>query len=151
MELIYHNYQAQNREACLAVFDSNRPLYFADEERPMFADFLDRVLQKSTLRYLVMELEGEVVGCGGVGLEEDRTLASLCWGMIRRDKHRRGIGRVLTQERIEAAQELGATRIRCATSQLTEAFYARFGFETEKREAEGFGPGLDRIDMMLTL
>lgn len=51
-----------DKEACLAVFDSNRPKFFSDSERPQFSAFLDRLPSP----YLVLvDRSGRVVACGG--------------------------------------------------------------------------------------
>ena len=37
---------------------------------------------------------------------------------------------------------------RLATSQLTYGFYEKLGFQTTKVTENGFGPGIDRYDMV---
>lgn len=141
-------YEARDRDACLALFDSNVPTYFTTEERPGFADWLTSMDPRA---YRVIERDGRVVACGGVGLEPDGAVASLCWGMVDQGLHRQGLGRALTQARIDAARALGATAVRCDTSQKTTAFYERFGFVITAVETDGYGPGLDRCEMRLAL
>ena len=140
-------YAPADRDACLALFDSNVPEFFTTEERPGFADWLDRAEA-----YRVIESEGRIVGCGGVAREADGTTASLCWGMVERGLQGQGLGRVLTEARIEAARGMeGVTAMRCDTSQKTTGFYERFGFRVTEVEPEAYGPGLDRCEMRLEL
>src|SRR5260370_31745648 len=54
-------YQSSDRDACLALFDSNVPRFFAALERGGFESFLDA----PDCSYFVMEHEGAVLGCGG--------------------------------------------------------------------------------------
>lgn len=142
-------YRPADRAQCLALFDCNVPRFFAASERPDFERFLDRHDGGS---YQVLEREGFVVGCGGFAVEEDGKTASLCWGMVDRTLHGTGLGRILTEARLLAAAAMpGVVQVRLDTSQHTQGFYARFGFETVSVSRDGYGPGLDRWDMMLRL
>lgn len=141
-------YDARDRDACLALFDSNVPTYFTVGERPGFEDWLGRMDPRA---YRVIERDGRVVACGGVAMEADGATASLCWGMVDQGLHRQGLGRALTEARIDAARALGATAMRCDTSQKTRAFYERFGFVVTAVETDGYAPGLDRCEMRLAL
>lgn len=142
------SYDARDRDACLALFDSNAPTYFMAGERADFAAWLERMDPAS---YRVIERGGRVAACGGVAMEPDGATASLCWGMVDGALHRQGLGRALTQARIDAARALGATAVRCDTSQKTTAFYERFGFVVTAVQMDGYGPGLHRCEMRLAL
>ncbi|MCW0371770.1 hypothetical protein NB710_002707 [Xanthomonas sacchari] len=143
-------YVIQDHAACLALFDSNVPQFFDRSERAGF----DRFLQHDTgaWHYLVIARAGAVVACGGHALRADGRVASFGWGMVDRRLHRQGLGRALTEARIDACRRsAGVTRIELDTSQHTQAFYARFGFGVERVMTDGYGPGLDRWDMALNL
>ncbi len=141
-------YRETDKAACLALFDSNVPQFFLSSERNGFAAFLDRVGRDRT--YQVIERDGRIVGCGGHAVEPDGITASLCWGMIDKALHRQGLGRLLTQARIDAAGLTpGVTQLRLDTSQHTADFYARLGFRIVKVTPDGYGAGLDRCDMIL--
>lgn len=138
-------YRGTDLEAVIAVFRSNIPKYFNHSEEMGLRDFL----ATSSKDYYVAEVDGEIVGCGGIGLNEDKTV-SLCWGMIRRDRLGTGLGKMLTEFRIAKAHEIfGHLPLVTSTSQHTEGFYQKFGFETVKRTSDGFGPGLDECKMQL--
>ena len=142
-------YTPADLEACLAVFDTNVPRYFISKEREEFRAFLENPPGP----YLVLEDEqGVIVGCGGHALGDEPGRADLCWGMVRQEKHRRGLGRRLIHARIDAAKADPAVRvIALNTSQLTTGFYERFGFRVTSTEPDGYGPGLDRCEMRLEL
>lgn len=143
-------YIAADRNACLAIFDSNVPEYFSSDKRSGFETFLDDL--PTSCAYQVIECDGAIVGCGGVAVEEDGCTASLCWGMIHNRRHRSGLGSALTAARLDAARAMGnVSQVRMDTSQHTKAFYNRFGFVTERIVKDGYGPGLDRCDMKLVL
>ena len=141
-------YQAGDRDACLALFDGNTPRFFDPSERADFAAWLDT----SPHPYLVILRDGRLVACGGHALDGDGTVAALCWGMVAQDVHGQGLGRALTQARLDAIRALPqVASVRMTTSQHTQGFYAAFGFETMKVTPNGFGPGIDQWDMLLTL
>lgn len=56
--------------------------------------------------YFVLEHEDQAAGCGGFELSGDGTIATLQWGMIRRDFQRMGLGRFLLLYRM---REIGRT------------------------------------------
>lgn len=143
------DYTPADRDGCLAIFDSNVPDFFVTAERGDFAGFLDALPGP----YLVIEdADGRLVACGGYAITPGTATADLCWGMAMRSLHGTGLGRLLTEQRIRRVVEDGlAAEIALNTSQHTVGFYERFGFRTERVTPDGFAPGLDRCDMLLTL
>lgn len=140
-------YSDDDFEACLRVFDSNVPDFFVLEERQEFSTFL-RDLPGP---YLVIEDDhGDVVGCGGYAINQNSHTADLCWGMVLRRLHRRGLGRRLTELRVEQARkDISVREIALGTSQHTVAFYEGLGFRTVEVVRDGYGTGLDRCEMRL--
>lgn len=135
----------EHRDACLDLFDGNVGTAFLPEERDGFASFLD----DPPGEYFVL-VDGTVAAaCGGIAFEDDmRTLASVCWTMVARHRQRLGLGRLITNACLDAAMnEVGCTTIRLDTTPQTEAFFHRFDFETVGVERDGYGPGLDRVEM----
>ncbi len=66
------------KEACLAIFNSNTPPFFAPHEREEFAQFLDTLSGP----YFVVEHNGQVIGCGGFFLIPNTPAVVLTWGMV---------------------------------------------------------------------
>ena len=150
-DLITRLYAAPDHAACMALFDSNVPRDFAPAERPDFAGFLDG-LPDNPACYLVLCLDGAVVACGGLVLKAHAAEARLSWGRVARDRHRMGLGRQLLQTRLDIARATpGLDSVAIETTPLSAGFYARFGFGVCGITPDGFGPGLDRWDMRLTL
>jgi GNAT superfamily N-acetyltransferase len=143
------DYTPADRAACLALFDSNVPDFFVEEERAGFAEFLDDLPGP----YLVIVDEaGAVVGCGGHAVTPGTRCTYLCWGMVRRDLHGTGLGRLLFDARLDAIRaDPGVDEVALDTSQHTRGFYEKRGFVTESVLRDGYAPGLDRCDMRLTL
>jgi len=137
-------------EACLRIFDSNVPDAFRPEERRDF----ERFLEDPPGPVWVVERGGkEVVACGGVAVEpEDPGLASLCWGMVRGDLQGRGLGRLLLEARIRALEADEAIQaLRLETIPDTVGFFRHLGFEVEREEPNGYGPGLPRVELRRSL
>lgn len=139
-------YRPADRDACLAIFDSDCPRFLHPEERPGFAAWLDS-LQGT---YLVIEEDGGVIGCGGYALEEDGVTLTLTWGLLHADHHGRRLGDLLLLERLaRALDECDATHSKLGTTELIEPFFERVGYRRVSKTPDGWGPGLDRVDLRL--
>jgi GNAT superfamily N-acetyltransferase len=145
----------EDREACLALFDGNTPPYFLPHERREFEAFLGALPPPPAL-YLVLIADGAVAACGGIAPEcdcsEEPGSWALCWGMVERTRHRRGLGRRLLRARLaHAALQPGARVVRLVTSQYSCPFFQREGFRVTGVKPGGFGAGLDAVSMVLDL
>lgn len=137
-------YLPKDRAACLALLRSNVPEHFSPREEAQ----LDAFLAAPPGPYFVVEDdEGAILACGGLVTEPHApSLAALCWGIVRADRQRRGLGRALTLHRLGAAAK-GVTRVRIETSQKVQGFYEKLGFVATEVVKDGFGPGLDHVTM----
>lgn len=139
-------YTQSDHTACLGLFDSNTPRYFAPEERRDFESFLDR----TDATMLVLETAaGELIGCGGYDIRDGGEEGALAWGMIARDWHRRGAGGTLLRARLSALQTAGATEVTLRTSQHSRGFFEREGFTEIGVVQDGFAPGIDMVELRL--
>jgi RimJ/RimL family protein N-acetyltransferase len=150
-DIVARLFRPEDFAACLAIFDSNVPKFFAAEER---AEFIHH-LQNMTIEdypYIVLMRGGKVVACGGLFLDWKNRQANLCWGMVDRPLHGQGLGSELTEVRLDFAQGLsGFDRLILETSQHTRGFYEGFGFVVLDIVPDGFAAGLDRVEMALRL
>lgn len=138
-------YTSDDLESVVAIFRSNIPKYFGPGEESGLRDFLEKFSDD----YYVCEIDGDIVGAGGIAVNADQTV-SLCWGMIREDHLGTGRGRALTEFRINKAREkFGGLPLVISTSQHTQGFYERFGFRLTEHTPNGFGPGIDICKMRL--
>jgi predicted GNAT family N-acyltransferase len=146
--MIFRQYDPADLKAVVSIFRSNIPKYFCDAEEDGLLDFL---AAHRAGGYYVVEADGEVIGAGGIALNEGvEATVSLCWGMVRSDHIGTGVGRRLTEFRINAAREdFGNVPIVLSTSQHTQGFYERFGFRLTEHTPDGFGPGIDICKMRL--
>ena len=150
MPLTLRPYRPDDRAACLTLFDSNTPRFFDPSERTDFAEFLNTGPDD----YFVAIDGSETVGCGGVFVTDEASgphWGGLCWGMVASARHRAGVGSFLLRQRLaylaETYPRLDAVLLN--TSQHSEGFFARFGFETVEVTPDAYAPGLDRYDMKL--
>lgn len=133
-------YEASDRIACLAVFDSLKPALIDSDARPDFEQWLD----KPAGAYFVLEHEGSIVGCGGYLLSGGRTGAMLRWGMIRADSRKMGLGRYLLMYRIrEIGKEGTVNTVLADVPRPSAAFYERQGFRVDAVPIGSPLPGRD--------
>lgn len=76
--------------------------------------------------------------------------------MVERALHQKGLGTILTQERLALARSFSdVDALILSTSQYSAGFYSKLGFTISKVTpsglSPGFGPGLDGIEMYLRI
>jgi hypothetical protein len=122
-QLNIRRYDPEDLEAVVAIFRSNIPKYFGHDEEAGLREFLGDPRRED---YFVCELDGDIIGAGGIALNEDETVSL----------------------RINAAREKHPMLpLVISTSQHTQGFYERFGFRLTHHEPDGFGPGIDICKM----
>jgi hypothetical protein len=115
------SYSQSDRHACLEILESNTPEFFIPTDCDGYGAFLDNLPGP----YFVLEEFGQIAACGGWAMDADG-VADLTWGMVRRDLHRRGLGRELLR--------FGSTRS-TTTAGVVDVVL------------DGFGAGLDKVTM----
>jgi len=148
-------YLPEHKDRLLQIFESNIPLYFADEELPLFFNFLDRdALQRGL--YSVIFNDDTIVGCGGIALNQPSKYTNelhviMTWGMIDNKVHKNGFGKELLLFRIKQAKELyPEVKIALGTTQYTFPFFEKYGFKTVAYEKDHWAKGLDLYQMELS-
>lgn len=142
-------------EGCLALARSNVPDFILPHEVAEYGAWLLRSCGPDADRgdacaYFVLE-DGaaSLAACGGIAFAEGAPVATLCWGLVRRDLHRRGIGTRMIVERLALARARGVEVVAMDTIPASVGFFQRQGFVEVARTRDGYGPGLDRIDLEL--
>lgn len=142
-------YQADDRDGCLALFASNVPKFFAPHERAEFVEFLETGTDPY---FVVIDDQGQIIGCGGYFVNRERASAGLTWGMVANAQHRQGVGRFLLRARLQQiCQEPDVQRVLLNTSQHTYGFFEKVGFVVESMVENGFAEGLHEYKMVLVL
>jgi ribosomal protein S18 acetylase RimI-like enzyme len=143
--MFYRAYTLADRAACLTIFDSNVPRFFAPEDHSDFERFLDAL---PGFYGVLCDADGKAIACGGIDENGDGTTASLTWGMVAADRHGQGIGKELTSARLARLADMPAVRrVLLNTSQLTVGFYLKLGFRVVRHIPDGYHVGVDRYDM----
>lgn len=142
------------KNALLAIFKSNMPLYFAEEELPLFIAFLNKdVFVKN---YAVVFQENTIVGCGGIALNQPTEYTNeqhviMTWGMVDRKNHKVGFGKKLLEFRVQQAKVLfPGIKIALGTTQHTYGFFEKYGFKTVYFKKDHWSKGLDLYQMELS-
>jgi N-acetylglutamate synthase-like GNAT family acetyltransferase len=91
-----------------------------------------------------VEDKGLIVGAGGINYEPQSKAAVISWDIIKPTEHGKGIGRKLTQHRIQHINtQPDIEKIIVRTSQHTYEFYKKMGFKLLKVEKDYWADGFD--------
>ena len=134
-------------KSCLKMFDANTPDNFAPNER----DDYERFIAASPSFYRVCLVKEKVVGAYGIAIETQTNRGRIRWIMTTVSSRGIGLGRFMMLELLDHAREIGIGFIDIAASQQSASFFKSFGAMEQRREPEGWGPGLDRVTMELKL
>jgi hypothetical protein len=145
---LMRKYSANDREACLKIFDSNVPVVdFSASERIQYEGFLDHLPGP----YFVVEDDKEIVACGGYAPHKSEVGAiTFCWGLVTQKRHKSGLGRFLLTERLKLVST-DALFVVVNTSQHSYGFFAKMGFKTDRVVQDGLNPGIDLHEMRFSL
>ncbi len=139
-------YTAADGAVCLDIFDANCPTYFARNERDDYIDFLD----SDTGRYEVCVVDNRIVGAFGL-YGKGLTTRTLRWILIDPGSHGLGIGSAIMDRVVCLGNASELKYLTIAASHLSEPFFARIGAVTKATTKNGWGPGMNRVDMELHL
>lgn len=138
-------YTAADEAACLALFELNTPDFFAPSEREDYAAFL----RTAPGEYRVCVEGAQVVGAFGV-FRRTADEGGLHWILIDPRRQGEGLGSWMMSDVMRQCRELRVQRLHIAASHKSAPFFARFGARALRETADGWGPGMHRIDMELT-
>lgn len=155
-------YKHQDKERCVEIFQSNCPQFFDKDELPLFKNWLDRLASENNayksptytnnekdVYYVVEASEAGIVACGGFYIIKDSNEGRLAWGMVHANFHRQGYGTTLYNYRKESINRNWPNHtLVLGTSQHTYSFYEKMGMTTTAILKSGYGPSLDKYDMI---
>ncbi len=138
MKTNIREYTPSDNHQVLNLLRLNTPEYFAVEEENDFINYLENEIDF----YYVIELEGQIVGCGGVNFRDENT-GVISWGIIHPEYQKMRLGSKLLTHRIQELQKIEKiTRITVRTTQLVFPFFEKNGFKLvniiENYWADGF-------------
>ncbi|RWX03678.1 GNAT family N-acetyltransferase [Flavobacterium cerinum] len=137
-------YLLSDDDNIISLLRLNTPKYFAPEEeqdlRDYFANHIDH--------YYVVEDNGTIIGSGGFNLTNEGKNAAISWDIIHPDYQGKGVGKQLTQYRIDRIKEIDTVEnISVRTSQLVFKFYEKFGFVLKEIAKDYWAKGIDMYRM----
>ena len=145
-DITFRPYGDTDHNACMGIFDANCPEFFSPNERQDYLVFLE---DKSD-GYEVCIVDGRVRGAFGL-FADGEDARTLNWILIDPQTQGLGVGSRI-MERVIRSARLSQTRIlRIAASHKSAAFFARFGAAAISSTKDGWGPGMDSVDMELAL
>ncbi|OLQ94532.1 GNAT family N-acetyltransferase [Vibrio ponticus] len=145
-EISFRAYTPSDKDACLQVFDSNCPAYFATNEREDYASFLE----SNPTGYEVCLLNNNIIGAYGLS-GSSLEFYSLNWILISPNAQGVGVGDQFMNRAISKAKQLNVAKIKIAASHLSAPFFAKYGAIEISTIPDGWGLGMHRIDMELNL
>ena len=83
------------------------PEYFAKDELSDFQKYLKNISKIKdgwNDSFFILNRDKKIVGCAGLGINKSKKIATLSWGMVARNYHRKGIGSQLTKYRLNLLQ-----------------------------------------------
>lgn len=142
-------YYVNDQPQLLELLRSNTPRFFDASEEKEFLEYL----QQDSENYYIIEEANAVIGSGGFnyGFDHGKT-ARISWGMVHPDWQGKGIGKKLTQFRINEIQKHPEVeKIVVRTTKMVHRFYQKQGFELEKIKKDYWAPGFDLYQMGMVL
>jgi ribosomal-protein-alanine N-acetyltransferase len=142
MHPLIREYQNQDKSRLEHLMLLNVPQYF---DRSEVDDFM-RYLEEERESYWVVEVDSQVVACGGVNFPDLKT-GRISWDLVHPDFQGKGIGRLLLNFRLKFLKESACDRVEVRTSQFTEGFYQKNGFHTVFTKPNYWSEGYDLYHM----
>jgi GNAT superfamily N-acetyltransferase len=143
LALRFAPFDEAGRDRCLALFDANCPEFFAPNERPDYALFLDR----HGGAYTTCQIDGRIDAAFGVIAAGPAGRAHLNWILVDPRSQGAGLGRAIMAETRRLALRMDRACIDIAASHRSAPFFSRFGARELSRTPDGWGPGMHRVDM----
>jgi GNAT superfamily N-acetyltransferase len=143
--IAFRPYSESDKQACIDIFDANCPEYFAPNERQDYEEFLESAPQD----YEVCEGDGRVLGAFGV-FDHGENDKILNWILLDPNTQGRGVGSKIMERVMRQVRTSGATTMRIAASHKSAPFFAKFGATIVSTTKDGWGPDMNRIDMLLS-
>lgn len=138
-------YRTKDKEELIKLLQENVPAYFAENEVEDYENYLEEDIQK----YYVAEVDGQIVGAGGINFKRDNRIGKISWDFVRPDFQSKGIGSALLRHRLNLLDEMKSIEsVVVRTSQLAFKFYEKNGFVLKQVHKDYWAPGYDMYKMV---
>lgn len=139
-------YKHNDKSKIIELLRQNTPEYFDASEENDFENYLNNEIED----YFVYEVNSKIIGAGGINYFPEERLARISWDMIDPKSQGNGIGKKLTQYRINHLNgNPNIDLIIVRTTQLVYKFYEKMGFELEKVEKDFWAKNFDLYQMRM--
>lgn len=141
-------YSTQDKQEVLMLLRKNTPKYFDVSEEIDFEKYLDHELED----YFVFIENAKIIGAGGINYFPLEKLARISWDIISPETQGKGIGKQLTQFRLNHIMkncEINGIIVR--TTQHVFQFYEKMGFSLEKTQKDYWAKGFDLYHLEMKL
>jgi ribosomal-protein-alanine N-acetyltransferase len=139
-------YQLKDKAAVIELLHLNTPKYFHPDEKKDFILYLENELET----YIVDEIDGKIVGGGGINYFPNLNKAHLSWDMVHPEYQNQSIGSNLCTYRIEHIKNRADIhQIIVRTTQLSYGFYERMGFKLDFIKDDFWADGFHLYQMSL--
>lgn len=137
-------YTPADKQQIIQLLQLNTPTYFSPEEEKDLIHYLNNEIEL----YYVIEIEQQVVGCGGINFSEDKKTGIISWDILHPEFQGKSLGRSLLNYRIEQLKKSeGIQKITVRTSQLVYPFYEKGGFKLNEIVKDYWAKGYDLYRM----
>ncbi len=145
MDLELRAYRIVDKDRLVEILQQNVPAYFDESEVADFIHYLDQEIEQ----YFVAELDGVIVGSGGINFDEGGRIGVISWDVIQPEFQGKGIGSSLLKFRLDILKSIKSVeKIIVRTSQLTFAFYEKNGFVLLEIKKDYWAQGFDLYKMI---
>ncbi len=141
-------YSHKDKPRLIELLRLNTPEYFDASEEKEFESYLNTEVED----YFVFLENSEIIGAGGINYFLTEKLARISWDIIHPKSQGKGIGKRITEFRINQLKshpEIEIIQVR--TSQRVYKFYEKMGFELENTEKGFWAKNFDLYQMTLSI
>lgn len=133
-------YNQKDKDAVIEILRLNTPAYFSPDEEEDLKHYLEEEIE----HYYVIEIDNNVVACGGFNLLDGGIRAALSWDIIHPGYQGKGLGTNLTKFRIQRIKEIETVKtISVRTSQFVYPFYEKCGLILREVKKDFWAEGYD--------
>jgi ribosomal protein S18 acetylase RimI-like enzyme len=144
-DLKIRNYRETDKPVLLNILKKNVPQFFAETEVEDLSNYLDHDIDI----YYVLELKDEVIGAGGINIEDEGRIGKISWDYIIPTYQGKGFGKKLLEHRInQLRKDEKIEMISVRTSQLSYQFYEKNGFILKRTIKDYWAKGYDLYHMV---
>jgi ribosomal protein S18 acetylase RimI-like enzyme len=140
-------YISTDKSAVIELLQLNTPTFFDKSEQKDLEHYLNNEIED----YFVIEYNNAIIGAGGINYFLSENKARIAWDFIHPNHQGKGIGRLLTQHRLNHLMSYPEVHnIIVRTSQHVYKFYEKLNFKIVIVKPNFWAVGYDLYEMEQT-